>query len=269
MDESLVTVVIPVYNTGQSAKKLAEKVLKNSNTEVILVDDGSTDNSMDVLGSIKNKRIKLYNIENGGPSVARNFGIGNAKGKYLMFLDSDDDIKEDFIKKMVKEMEKEGVALAVSGVEYRKLKQKTAENVYLNDFPYKENEDNKSLVLRSLFSDGRMYPAFNKIFDAEVVRKNKLQFDESMKFGEDTKFVLDYLKCKNGRISFVSEPLYIYNAGTSTSTAKKMEKEWRNWRKCFSNLRKWIGRKSTLNEKRLLVMIYLKWKASWLKAKLS
>ena len=114
-----------------------------------------------------------------------------------------------------------------------------------------------------------MYPAFNKIFDAEVVRKYNLRFDENMNYGEDTKFVLDYLKRKDGEVRFVLEPLYIYNVGTETSTAKKTMGIWRNWQKCYKNLKKWTGRKTGFGEKVLLRLIYLKWRASWLKAKIS
>ena len=88
-----------------------------------------------------------------------------------------------------------------------------------------------------------------------------------MNYGEDTKFVLEYLKNKNGEIRFVLEPLYIYNAGTTTSTAAKTVGVWSNWQKCYKNLRKWVGKRSSLQEKILLKMIYLKWRASWLKAK--
>ncbi len=263
-----VSIIIPVYNTGKTAVKLAEKLLKgNKGLEVVLVDDGSTDGSWQILQGLSDKRIKKYQKENGGPSAARNYGIEKAEGKYLMFVDSDDDVKAGFVEKMLKAIKTDDVALTVCGVKYRKLWMQSEENVYLDSFPYKENENNKSLALRSLLHDGRMYPAFNKIFKSEVVKKNGLKFDELMKFGEDTKFVLDYLTVAEGKIQFVLEPLYVYNAGTPTSTAKKMEKEWKNWQRCFDNLKKWVG-KASFEEKRLLALIYLKWRASWLKSKI-
>ena len=129
---------------------------------------------------------------------------------------------------------------------------------------HRKGEGLEKFVLRSLLADGRMYPAFNKIFDAGVVRKYKMKFDERMNFGEDTKFVLDYLKRKDGSIKFILEPLYIYNAGTDTSTAARSVGVWANWQKCYKNLKKWTG-KTDIKGRLLLRLIYLKWRVSWLK----
>ena len=86
----LVSVIVPVYNTGKLAKKLTENILRDKyeNVEIILVDDGSTDDSLSILKSIKNSKVKVYNKKNGGPSAGRNFGIEKAKGEYLLFIDS-------------------------------------------------------------------------------------------------------------------------------------------------------------------------------------
>ena len=267
----LVSVIVPVYNTGKLAKKLTENILRDKyeNVEIILVDDGSTDDSLSILKSIKNSKVKVYNKKNGGPSAGRNFGIEKAKGEYLLFIDSDDGIKDDFISKLLENICDDGVALASTGIVYKKVKDGTAEDLYLQPFVRGSGEKLEKFVLRSLLKDGRMYPAFNKIFDAEVVRKYNLRFDEKMNYGEDTKFVLDYLKKKDGEIRFILEPLYVYNVGTATSTAAKTVSVWNNWQKCYTNLKKWVGRKASFDEKILLRLIYLKWRASWLKAKIS
>ena len=267
----LVSVIVPVYNTGKSAKKLVEKILDSdyANLEVVLVDDGSTDDSLKNLKSIKSSKARIYSKENGGPSAGRNFGVEKAKGDYLIFIDSDDDIGIDFIGELVEGMRKKNTALVMTGVKYYRLDDGKVEELYSEPFVRKKNEGLEEYVLRSMLADGRMYPAFNKIFDAEVVRKYNLRFDEKMNYGEDTKFVLDYLKKKEGEIRFVLEPLYMYNVGTETSTAAKTVGVWENWRKCYKNLKKWVGKRPSLREKILLKMIYLKWRASWLKAKLS
>ena len=262
-----ISVIVPVYNTGESAKKLIKKILGSfDDLEIIVIDDGSTDGSRELLKAIDDKRVKIFDKENGGPSSARNFGIEKAKGEYLLFVDSDDDVEKNYVKKMVKAMS-DGIAMAVCGVKYCKLDNNSKEDVYLDDFPYCEDETNKDLMLRSLLHDGRMYPVFNKIFRTDIIKNNKLKFDESMDFGEDTKFVMDYLENVDGVIKFVLEPLYIYYAGTSTSTAKRMQGEWKNWKKCFDNLKKWIGESPTLEQRKTLGLIYLKWRASWIRTK--
>lgn len=269
MKTPFVSVVIPVYNTGKYAKRLIEGILGGTymELEIIIVDDGSSDKSVEILRNIKNNKVKIYSKENGGPGAARNFGIEKASGKYLMFMDSDDGVKEDFIKKMVDEICLPDTALVVAGVEYRKLRENQIEKLYLDSFVREKNESLEQYVLRSLLTDGRLYPVFNKIFDADAVRENRLRFDEEMNYGEDTKFVLDYLKSKDGEVRFVTEPLYVYNAGTETSIASKSVGVWSNWKKCYRNLKKWVGRKAGVKEKTLLRMIYLKWRISWLRSK--
>ena len=268
MDRIIVSVIMPVFNTGKTAEKLIEKILGSfGNLEIIVVDDGSTDDSLATLKGIKNKKVKIFDKKNGGPSSARNFGIEKAQGKYLLFVDSDDNVEKDFVEKMVKVMD-DDILMAVCGVRYCKLDNDSEEDVYLDDFPYRENENNKDLMLRSLLHDGRMYPAFNKIFRADIVKNNKLKFDESMSFGEDTKFVMDYLDNADGQIRFLLEPLYVYYAGTSTSTARKMQSDWRNWKRCFLNLKKWTGSRLTLGQRKILGLIYLKWRVSWLRSRI-
>lgn len=267
MDECDVSVIIPVHNTGQQANELAKKLLNSyGKIEVILVDDGSTDDSLKVLRGLKDKRAKIYHKKNGGPSSARNYGVKKAVGKYLLFVDSDDNVKEDFVEKMVLAMD-DSTAMVVCGVKYCKLDNNSEEDVYLDSFSYKCGESNKDYAIRSMLKDGRMYPVFNKAFKNEIVKKADLKFDESIDYGEDTKFVMDYLDVAQGKIKLVLEPLYVYYAGTATSIARKLQTEWDNWRTCFKNLRKWIGKKPTWSQRKALVLIYLKWRASWLKAK--
>jgi glycosyltransferase involved in cell wall biosynthesis len=89
----LVSVVIPVYNSQDYISDCLDSVLSQTykSYEIIAIDDGSTDSSLDILKSYqKSKGIKLFHIENSGQSVARNIGIENAIGKYLVFIDSDD-----------------------------------------------------------------------------------------------------------------------------------------------------------------------------------
>ena len=128
MTESLplISVIIPVYNTGSSALKLVKKLLSDQykNLEIILVDDGSADDSLKVLKTIESPKVTLKSKKNGGASSARNLGIKTAKGKYILFIDSDDGITPDFISSLVREKEKENTSLVVTGMRYKKLEKK-------------------------------------------------------------------------------------------------------------------------------------------------
>lgn len=102
----ILSIVIPVYNVEKYLEKCINQIIKQNihDIEIILVDDGSTDNSGKICDeySKKYKEIKSYHKENGGASDARNFGIKKAKGEYIWFIDSDDTIEDNCIKKIKK-----------------------------------------------------------------------------------------------------------------------------------------------------------------------
>lgn len=116
--KNLVSVIVPVYNAEHFIEKCIHSILNQSykNIELILVNDGSTDNSVKICDSFAkiDNRIKLIHQANSGPSVARNNGIYNAKGKYIQFIDADDYIEENMIETLVNEMEK-GLDIVICG----------------------------------------------------------------------------------------------------------------------------------------------------------
>lgn len=96
---TLFSIIIPLYNKKEYIKSTIESVLKQSytNYEIIVVDDGSTDKSPEIVKSIKDSRILLISKTNGGVSSARNYGIKRSKGDFICFLDSDDLWTEDYL----------------------------------------------------------------------------------------------------------------------------------------------------------------------------
>ncbi len=100
-NQKLISVIVPVYNIEKYVSKCIESILRQtySNLEIILVDDGSTDNSSNILNifSRKDNRIKVLRKENGGLSDARNYGLDRAKGDYIFFIDGDDYISDECI----------------------------------------------------------------------------------------------------------------------------------------------------------------------------
>ncbi len=99
MNSPLFTIIIPLYNKEKYINKAIECVLHQTldDFELIIIDDGSTDNSLSIANSFSDKRIKVIHQENGGVSKARNNGICRATGKYLSFLDADDEWMDDFL----------------------------------------------------------------------------------------------------------------------------------------------------------------------------
>ena len=112
----LVTIIVPVYNTSKYLNKCLDTLLAQTyeNIEIILVDDGSTDNSLEICKSYeeKDKRIVVISKPNGGSSSARNVGLDAAKGSYVGFVDSDDYVDGDFVSLMMEAIEKYDVPMA-------------------------------------------------------------------------------------------------------------------------------------------------------------
>ncbi|MDB5182427.1 MAG: glycosyl transferase family 2 [Candidatus Saccharibacteria bacterium] len=94
MKEALISVVTPTYNRAHTILNAIKTVQAQTykNWEMIIVDDGSTDNTEEVIKSLNDPSIRYYKKQNGGPSRARNYGVEHAKGEWIMYLDSDDEL---------------------------------------------------------------------------------------------------------------------------------------------------------------------------------
>lgn len=262
MNEPLLSVIVPVYNTGEAFLTLY-KSIKNDryqNLEILVVDDGSTDDSLKILRGVAatDKRLHIFSQKNQGASSARNLALKKASGKYVFFVDSDDDILKNHLTKLTAEYEK-GAGLVSCGYRYHRVYNDKSHDTYVNPpVSRKPNDTDLSYILRQDVKDGRLYAATNKAFRLDIIRKGNIEFDVHKKFAEDTKFVLDYLSTliKNNelKISYVLEATYLYHYGTETSTVRESSLIWKNWcnsYKDFQNFAKTNG-PVTRKDKRLL-----------------
>ena len=209
----MITVIVPIYNSEEYLDRCIQSVLSQTytNWELLLVDDGSTDRSKEVITPyLKDERIKLYSKKNGGVSSARNYGIYHSKGEYLCFLDSDDWLCECALDVMLNIMLKESADCLVIGIhethgvvwapEYDKNYDSLTE--FNNDFSYWLNTELLS-------------PCTNKVYKKQLLISS---FPEDMSYGEDLVFSLNYLARCN-RISFIKDALYqheVYNVSSIT-----------------------------------------------------
>ena len=279
----LISVIIPIYNTGDSAVKLLDKLTKQSyeNLEIICVDDGSKDGSFDLVAEfirqseLKNKNLNMTILrqKNQGAAGARNLGLKKASGKYVTFIDSDDEVEKTHIEDLLKSLEKDPRnALSVCGYVYRRLRMQTEKNFFTNEIWTGLEEVNfRTYILSLLASDGRMYAAINKMFRLSVIKKAKVEFPVGWDFAEDTMFVLRYLKAAEeagfNRIGMVLKANYIYNYGTETSTVASSSMKFSNWQKSFQNIAKWAENKNDSAEikklkQKWLKKLYLRFKIS-------
>lgn len=274
MKSPLVSVIVPVYNTGKVAKKVISQLLKQSyqNIEIVVIDDGSTDDSLVRLQELagKERRVKLFHQKNAGVSAARNAGIERARGEYMVFVDSDDEVKPEFIAKLVEAMNDPDVAVTLTGKVHENLQDERRTKVVAK--PRRERKKREKIanyMMYLLLLDGRMYSVTNKIFRADVIRKLGLEFEEGRDFAEDTKFVLDYLQFQPGEIRFIPEALYIYKFGTETSIVRGAATKWENWQRSYDDLKEWVretgggGFRSWI----LLHLVKLRWRVSYVRSK--
>lgn len=237
MKRPLLSIIIPVYNASKSVKKTASDILSQSfkDFELILVDDGSTDKTISVLRGIqsKDKRVVVLSKKNGGPSSARNAGLKRAKGKYIQFFDADDRIPKGALEAVVSSMENTGSDMVVSGWQIDLwVKDELVQGYKTITFQEQEVrgnlEDIKKHVLRSIGTDGRLYNLWNKLFRADIIKDNYLQFNDQIRFGEDVIFALEYFQYVS-QINYISDVTYRYqeNGPGSVFSKSSLSSEFR------------------------------------------
>ena len=120
--KQLISVIVPVYNSEKYLKECINSILHQTyeNIEIIIINDGSTDNSLLISQELQkeDKRIKIINQKNSGVSYSRNKGIQEATGEYIMFVDSDDFIVQNYIELMYKEITKNNYDACISGMTF-------------------------------------------------------------------------------------------------------------------------------------------------------
>lgn len=219
MQEPTVSIVIPTWNASDSILLIINSILSQSFTdfELLLVDDGSTDNTLSVLRAVEKSddRIHVFTKPNGGPSSARNLGLEKATGKYIQFYDADDNIAENALS-TVMEAATEGSDVVISGWQ---IDLETARGVarnYKMVSPPTETitKDINDYIVRSLGSSGTLYNLWNKLFKAEIIHKNNLRFREDLRFGEDLLFSLEYFKHIKS-IAIIPQVTYHYKSSSS------------------------------------------------------
>ena len=205
-----ISIVVPIYNTENRIGKCIESILAQTYTdfELILINDGSTDRSLDVCKSYekKDKRILLFDRENSGVSASRNFGISVATGKYLMFCDSDDTVEKDWCQNLYKAIIAYPHYLINCGI-IREYSEDESVSVMLDGKSSHQILELSQYYL--IYKLGLSGSIWNKIFSLNTIRKKEIYFNESLCFAEDVKFCCDYIDYCD-KIYFINLPLYNY-----------------------------------------------------------
>ncbi|SKB63796.1 Glycosyl transferase family 2 [Lachnospiraceae bacterium] len=222
-----VSVVVPAWQSektiGRCLTSLREQTF--SDIEIIVIDDGSTDSTGDVViqAAEMDSRIKYHYQENQGVSVARNLGIDRASGKYLMFLDSDDHVRRDYVERLVMTMSGDDRCdLAICSYDRR---------IHGCCVPVERlirggKRSGKEYLEETLIDPGHHYfgVVWNKIFRMGIIKSHNIRFREGITLGEDFVFSLDYLAFVKS-VYVITDRLVVYCYQQQSSLSRVIEKK--------------------------------------------
>lgn len=192
-----ISVIIPVYNVEKKIRKCLDSLLCQnfSDFELVLVNDGSHDLSGNICDeyAIKDPRIKVIHQKNSGVSVARNTGITNATGKYITFVDSDDYVESDYLQVLYQGMQND-CKLTICGIYFCSdgSDERFVQKCY-DDFVVNLNKNNTEYV-SDLLVNRRLNYVYGKMYRKDIIDENHIMFRKEITLGEDTIFVMDYLR---------------------------------------------------------------------------
>lgn len=229
--EETVSIIIPVYCAESTLVRCVESIIQGTYTdiEIILVEDCSPDQSWAICLQLQEKYtcVKAYqNIQNCGVSAARNRGLREMTGKYLMFVDSDDWVEPDFVAFFVEAYRKHHPDLIISGY----MNHDEVQNAALEYFGWGNNKEitvkNLREELLSLYNGRLLQQIWNKLFLVSIILDNHITFDTSIHMGEDFRFLLSYMESISGnKLVEINIPLYHYIRCSSNSLMSQFGKE--------------------------------------------
>ncbi len=221
-----ISVIIPVYNVAGYVKECIESLLAQSFTdfEIIMVDDGSTDNSGDICDSyaLIDNRIRVIHRENEGPSIARNVGLDVANGEYICFVDSDDSVRSDYLEKLYSSITRKNADIVICDADSDRLGE--FEVGYTKEKLLSKNEAWNWLYDNISREYTLMVVVWNKIYARRIFEKLRFPGD---KIHEDDYMANKLLLCAE-KIVFLPERLYMYRYNASGITGSDNKSDVRH-----------------------------------------
>lgn len=231
MQKPKISICIPVYNTKEKfLRKAIENILEQSfsNFELIIVNDGSTNNAKDVILSYQDKRIQYFEnpISSGGPAKARNIALSNAQGEYIFFHDHDDYLYTPYaLEKMYVEAKENNLDILIfKTVDIVLIRGELTEMHPLFEYwailPKSNIFDNKNQELLSVIFSPGLPPIWNKLFRLQFLKDNNLFFNENLIRSDDLEIFYRYILVAD-RIKVLYEPLYCWNRNSDSLLNKE------------------------------------------------
>ena len=214
----MISIIVPIYNCEKYLKECIDSICNQTYTdlEIILVDDGSTDNSSMICDEYakSDSRIIVIHKENGGATSARNAGLRIAKGEYIGFADSDDWAEPDMCKVLLENMTLHNSQISICTRYINNGNSEFKDDLCVPDGVYVKNDPEKTIIHNLFYkkdykSRGITTSLWAKLFVRELILKHQFKIDERTKYAEDDVCVYSCLLDAE-RVSFVNEALYHY-----------------------------------------------------------
>lgn len=218
------SIIIPVYNSEKYIKRCLDSIISQNcdDIEIIVINDGSTDSTMEILKEYKKNHLKIYSIENSGVSSARNYGLSLAKGDFIVFVDSDDFLADNFFDEIRK------IDLQFGNIyvfNYQVLNNNIIKNkVSSNQIVEISKEDAIEYSIKSNsnpYKRTRFNTVWGKIYDKKLL--NNVKFDGKITIGEDTLFFCEAALVSE-KVIYVDKLMYYYFNNNNSLTHSYNEK---------------------------------------------
>ena len=221
--EIKISIIIPVYNAEKYLKRCLISIIKQSlkEIEIICVNDGSIDNSLEILKKLQleDKRIIIIDQKNSGSSGARNAALKIAKGEYCLNIDSDDWIEQDYLKDIYNRAKKDDLDIIISNIIFD-FQSNTQKNYIVNDLDIDNDKIITGKEYINIFFTGNGYGyTCNKLIKRELYIKNNLWYDEEIFLLEDVEMLItmSYFARKIGKLN---RAYYHYIQGENNGSKK-------------------------------------------------
>ena len=236
----MISVIIPTYNSEKYILDCLNSIFSSTytNYEVIIVDDGSTDNTINFIKNIRNHNIKIYSCNNKGPGFARNVGIKHSKGKYVFFVDSDDTINSDTFEMLLSEMKGNDIVIG----NYKIIYDDGTIEKFITPLDSSFNSFFESVTI------------WNRLYLKSFIVDNNVKFNNIYQ-GEDRLF-LAKLYLLNPRFKVISKSVYNWirhdTANTATLTHLHTKDRFYNQVNCIKSFFELLINDVSIEERELL-----------------
>lgn len=238
----MVSIIMPVYNVAEYIRECLESILNQTynDIEIIAIDDGSSDESVKILEDYneKFKKIKILFQKHKGVSEARNLALKHAKGKFILYVDSDDFLNENMIEEMVNKAEKSSSDIVMCGY-----------------YKYYENKENKLLEFNYNVDENKIFSSqevidmmlnykiegqlWNKLFRRENLIKYNFMFEPG-RYIQDV-FPVFKMVQSSEKIVFINKPLYYYRQRDTSTVKKKTKKLFEDYYHAMTSIIEYIN----------------------------